>query len=134
MRNFTITSGSFTGAGNFTAYNALGERIFVHKRIMESQALSATALPQYPLFAIIDNKMIGQFAEDGHTPLTNADGTPVMVERLQALSIFKTKQALIDAHVDNATLDVEIKSAVSTKATEAGLTKESIDRLLAVAF
>lgn len=133
MRNFTVQSGGFTNAGNFTAYSALGERVFIHKRVMESQKWSKTEDVKFPFYAIIDTKEIGQL-DDAGKPKMNADGTAVLVERLQALSIFANEEALTNAQVDNVTLDIRVKSAIKSSASSAGLTEQAINSLLSVSF
>lgn len=129
MKNYAITSGSFTSNGNYTGYNALGERLFIHKRQMESLGWSKNEQVKFPFYVIGGTKMIGQLDENG-TPKTNADGSPVLVERLQAFSVFADKAALTQAHVDNATLDIEIKGAVAAEAKKAGLTEKAVETLL----
>lgn len=133
MRNFTVQSGDFTKAGNFTAYSALGERVFIHKRVMESQKWNKTEDVTFPFYAIIDTKEIGQL-DDAGKPKMNADGTAVLVERLQALSIFSSEETLTNAQVDNVTLDIRVKSAIKSSASSAGLTESAINSLLAVSF
>ena len=133
MKNFAIHSGNFSANGNFSGYTALGERLFIHKTQMTGLGLEAGKLPSFPFYAIGDTKMIGQLDANGQAAV-NADGSPVQVPRLQALSIFANKEALTSAHVDTATLDIEIKSAISGAATSAGLTQSAIDSLLAVSL
>ena len=133
MKNFAIHSGNFSANGNFSGYTALGERLFIHKTQMSGLGLEAGALPKFPFYAIGATKMIGQLDSNGQAAV-NADGTLVQVPRLQALSIFANKEALTSAHVDTATLDIEIKSAISGAATSAGLTQSAIDSLLAVSL
>lgn len=132
MKNFTAQSGAFTTAGNYTAYSSKGERIFVHKRVMQSQGWLKDADVKLPFYAIIDNKEIGQLDANGN-PAVNADGTAVLVSRLQALSVFKTKEDLINAQVDDITLDIEVKSAIKASASSAGLTETAINSLLELA-
>lgn len=130
MKNYAIQSGSFTDNGNFSGYTALGERLHIHKRQMASLNWAKIEDVKFPFFAIGDVKQIGQLDENG-APKTNADGTPLLVDRLTAMSVFTTKQALIDAHVDVATLGVEIAASIKTKATSAGLTEDAVSVLLA---
>ena len=133
MKNFAIHSGNFSANGNFSGYTALGERLFIHKTQMGGLGLEAGALPSFPFYAIGDTKMIGQLDANGLAAV-NADGSLVQVPRLQALSIFSNKEALTSAHVDTATLDIEIKQAISSAASSAGLTQSAIDSLLAVSL
>ena len=132
MKNYSITSGSFSGRGNFTGYTALGERLFIHKSQMAGLNLEEGKLPTFPFYAIGDTKMIGQLDANGATAL-NADGTPVQVARLQALSIFGDKSSLTAAHVDTATLDIEIAAAIKSSATAAGLSEAQVLALLQLA-
>jgi len=133
MRNFTVQSGGFTNAGNFTAYSALGERVFIHKRVMESQKWTKTEDVKFPFYAIIDTKEIGQL-DDAGKPKMNDNGTALLVQRLQALSIFASEESLTNAQVDNVTLDIRVKSAIKSSASSAGLTESAIESLLSVAF
>lgn len=133
MKNFTIHSGNYSANGNFSGYTAKGERLFIHKTQMNGLGLEAGALPKFPFYAIGDTKMIGQLDANGQ-PAVNTDGTPVQVARLQALSIFSNEEKLTAAHVDDATLDIRIKSAISGAASSAGLTQSAIDSLLAVSL
>lgn len=129
MKNFVINSGSFSANGNFSGYTAIGQRLFIHKTQMNGLGLVAGALPSFPFYAIGDTKMIGQLDAQG-VAAVNTDGSLVQVPRLQALSIFATREGLTAAHVDTATLDIEIKQAVVSAATSAGLTVEAINAVL----
>lgn len=132
MKNFAIHSGNFSANGNFSGYTALGERLFIHKTQMAGLGWTKAEDVKFPFYAIGADKMIGQLDANGK-PAVNADGTPVQVSRLQALSIFPNKEALTQAHVDTATLDIEIKGAIKQSATAAGLSETAVDSLLALA-
>lgn len=133
MKNYVITSGNFTDNGNFSGYNALGERLHIHKRQMESLKWSKNEDVKFPFFAIGGVKQIGQFDENNE-PKLNSDGSPVLVDRLTATSVFATKAELVAAHVDVATLEVEIKGAIAITAKSAGLNEKSIELLLAASI
>ncbi len=132
MKNFAIHSGNFSANGNFSGYTALGERLFIHKTQMAGLNWTKNEDIKFPFYAIGAEKMIGQLDANGK-PAMNADGSPVQVARLQALSIFGTKDALTQAHVDTATLDIEIKSAIKQSATSAGLSEQAVSSLLSLA-
>lgn len=127
MKNFTVQSGNFTTAGNFSAYDVLGNRIFIHKRVMASKGWTKDADVKFPFFAVMTEKEINPYI-DGK-PSLNADGTLKMVKREQATSIFTTKEDIINAHVSVNTLDAEIKAAVEKAYSAAGLTTESVNQL-----
>lgn len=133
MKNYVIQSGAFTTNGNLTGYTALGERIHFHKRQMEAMGIKEAKDLKFPFYAIATNKTINPFDENGK-PATNADGSLKTAERLTALSAFATKEALIGAHVDSATLDVEIKKNIISVAKEAGLTDAAVDALASLSI
>lgn len=131
-KNYVITGGAFTQAGNFTGYNALGERIHFHARQMEQLGWKKDADVKTPFYAIGAVKQIGQLDGDGK-PL-EADGMPVLVDRLTALSAFKTKQELVNAHTDVVMLEVDIAKEIKTQATTAGLDDDAVKALLTASF
>ena len=61
-------------------------------------------------------------------------GKSTLVDRLTATSVFKTREELVNAHVDVATIDIDIKAAIAAKASTAGLTKEAVNALLAASI
>lgn len=130
MRQTQILSGKFsTGAdakGNFSGYNAGGERIFIHKAQMEAAGFTDASSVKFPFFALIANKPI-------QTRDANGDITEVVVDRLQALSVFTTDEALTTAV--NADYALTLKAAAARKemATAAGLNEASVNTLLSLA-
>lgn len=98
---------------------------------MEAIGLTKQEDLKFPLYVIGEVTTIGQFDANGAVAL-NPDGTPVTAERLTARSVFKTKEAILQAHVDSKLLDVEIAQAISTEAKTAGLSETAINALLAV--
>jgi hypothetical protein len=125
-KNFVINNGSFTAAGNFSGYTALGERVHIYKRQMEAMGATKNEDVKFPFFAIGTMKTISQLDQAG-----NAVGT---AERLTALSAFKTREEIKQAHADSALLDIEIQQEIKAQASTAGLTDQAINSLLSVAF
>jgi|SRR6185436_8526348 len=132
MKNYAIQSGNFTQNGNFSGYTAKGERVFMHKNQVNALGWTKIEDVKFPFFAIGAIKQIGQLKEDG-TPKTKEDGSPVLVDRLQAMSVYPTQAGLIAAHVAEATLNVSIAKEVSATAKAAGLTDEAVAALLEMA-
>lgn len=128
MNKFRVISGKFTAAGNFTGYTAKGERIHIYGRQMESVGMKADADVKLPLFVIGETKQINPFDENGE-PKMNADGTPELTDRLTALSVFKSKEDLVEVYVEEATLDMDIQKSIRERATSAGLTEEQVNQL-----
>jgi hypothetical protein len=124
MKNYVINNGSFTAAGNFSGYTALGERVHVFGRQMESLGWSANDDVKFPFYAIGDVKQIDNIDENGAV-ISSTD-------RLTALSVFKTKADIVSAHAESAFLDVEIKKSISEEAAKVGLSQSAIDSLLAL--
>ena len=130
MKNYVINNGSFTKAGNFSGYTALGERVHIFGRQMNGLGWSTDAdlKDNLPFYCIATVKDIEELDADGKS-------TGVVVDkRLTALSVFKTREAIKQAHADSAFLDIEIKQEIQEKASEAGLTASAIEQLLAVSI
>jgi hypothetical protein len=125
-KNYVINNGSFTASGNFSGYTALGERLHIYKRQMEALGCTKNEDVKFPFFAIGTMKTINQLDQAGNTVGT--------AERLTALSAFKTREDIKQAHADSALLDIEIQQEIKAQASTAGLTDQAINSLLSVAF
>jgi hypothetical protein len=121
-----ILSGKFSAGekakGNFTGYNAKGEKIFVHKAQMETLGFKSDKDVK-PFFAVIGEREIATRDEDGVI-------TTTLVKRLQALSVFKDSASLIAAVNSDAVLEIQAKAALKTEATAAGLTEAGLNALM----
>ena len=130
MRQTQILSGKFsTGTdskGNFSGYNAGGERIFIHKSQMESVGFVTADDVKFPFYALIANKPI-------QTRDANGDITEVVVDRLQALSLFKSAAELTAAVNADFALSLDAAKARKEMATAAGLNEASVNALLELA-
>ena len=124
MKNYVINNGSFTAAGNFSGYTALGERVHIFARQMESLGWSSVDEVGFPFYAIGDVKQIDNVDENGVVLSSSS--------RLTALSVFKSKNDIVNANAESAFLDVEIKQSISQQAAKVGLSQSAIDSLLAV--
>ena len=129
MKNYVINNGSFTKAGNFSGYTALGQRVHIYQRQMEALGFSTNeeVKDSLPFYCIADLREI-QPVDDKGNP------TGEVSERLTALSVFKTRDEIKNAHADAAFLDIEIKQSISEQATKVGLSQSAIDSLLAVSI
>lgn len=122
MKNYVINNGSFTAAGNFSGYTALGERVHIFGRQMESLGWSSNEDVSFPFYAIGALKQIDNIDKDGVVVSTS--------ERLTALSVFKTREDIKNAHAESAFLDVEIKKSIAEEASKVGLSQSAIESLL----
>jgi hypothetical protein len=123
MKNKVINNGAFTAAGNFSGYTALGERIHIHARQMAALGWSDNADVSFPFYCITKDVVIKELDSKGvETGQTSVRET--------AASVFKTREDINQAHIDSATLDMEIKKNIAQEAAKVGLTPESIDSLL----
>lgn len=127
MKKTKIVAGNFSSGegkkGNFSGYNASGQRIFINKKQMEGLGITKDADVK-PFFAVIAEREIDTLDESG-------TATGVMVKRLQALSVFKTEAELIDAVNADNLLEVKAKSALKEAATAANLGQKEVEALLA---
>ena len=133
MKNYVINNGQFTANGNFSGYTALGERVHIFGRQMQALGWSKPEEVKFPFYAIGTTKQIGQLDANGK-PLMNADGTPATADRLTALSAFKTRDEIKQAHADSALLDIEIQQEIRTQASTAGLSEQAINALANASF
>jgi hypothetical protein len=133
MKNYVINNGAFTANGNFSGYTALGVRVHLHKRQMNALGWESTADVAFPFFCIAETKLIGSLNADG-TPVVDNNGVEIKSERLTALSAFKTKAEITQAHADSSLLDIEIQQAIQTQATSAGLSDKAIATLANASF
>ena len=133
MKNYVINNGAFTANGNFSGYTALGVRVHLHKRQMESLAWAKNEDIAFPFFCIAETKQIGSLDASGKA-VVDANGVEITSERLTALSAFKTKQEITQAHADASLLDIEIVQAIQTQAKASGLTESAISALANASF
>ncbi len=125
-KNYVINNGSFTANGNFSGYTALGERVHIFKRQMEALKWTSNDDVNFPFWAIGTMKQINQLDASGAVVGTS--------DRLTALSVFKTKEDIKQAHVDSKLLDIEIQQEINAQASSAGLNEAAINSLLQAAF
>jgi hypothetical protein len=121
-----ILSGKFSAGegkkGNFTGYNAKGEKIFVHKAQMETLGFKENKDVK-PFFAVIGEREI-QLVDDNNEP------TGKTAMRTQALSVFKDSKSLIEAVNSDAVLELQAKAALKAEATSVGLSEKALSALL----
>jgi len=132
-KNYVINNGSFTANGNFSGYTALGDRIHFHKRQMESLDWKTNEQVKFPFYCIATIKQIGQLDLTGK-PVVDEKGVPVTQDRLTALSAFKTRDEIKQAHADAGLLDIEIAQEIRNQATSAGLTADALKALASTPF
>lgn len=127
MKSTTIISGNFAKSdnnkGNFTAYNSAKQQIFINKAVMESLGFKKDADLKFPLFALIDERMITPWDENGQ-PLQP-------VARLEALCIFKTAEELIAVKNADAKLAIMERQDLEATLESANLTEASVHAILA---
>jgi len=132
-KNYVINNGSFTANGNFSGYTALGDRVHFHKRQMEALSWATNNDVQFPFYTIATIKQIGQLGADGK-PVLDASGLPATSDRLTALSAFKTRNEIKQAHADASLLDIEIAQEIRSQASSAGLSDATLMTLANSSF
>jgi len=133
MKNYVINNGAFTASGNFSGYTALGERVHLFGRQMQALGWAKPEDVKFPFYCIGTTKQIGQLDANGK-PVVDANGVAVTTDRLTALSAFKTREEIKQAHADAALLDVEIQQEIRNQASTAGLSQHAVDALANAAF
>jgi hypothetical protein len=119
MRKISILSGNFSAAGNYSGYNASGERVFIAKRQMESLGFKTDADVKFPFYCLAQNKEYEEQDENGQ-PTGNK------FTRLTAGSVFGDKTKMINASIEDRLLDIEAEVALKAQATSAGLTEAQL--------
>jgi hypothetical protein len=115
-------------AGNFTAYNEDGSKIFISKQIMESIGIKSDADTKNadgsfkPFFTIFDVKDINTADASGEYT--------VATTRVQALSCFLTETAMIDAFYSSERRKIVGQGGLKTLATTVGLSDANVDAIL----
>ena len=130
MTSYAIISGTFTAAGNFSGYTALGKRIHIFKRQMQALGLTADDDVKFPLYAIAEEKTISKL-DANRQPVLDEQGNPVTDKRLTATAVFNSKDAITEACVEESTLTAEIKDSIAKAASSKGLTQSVVDSLVA---
>lgn len=144
-----ILSGNFSTAGNYSGYDDDGERYFIPKRLMEAHGFTSvddTKLPFWTKTGIKDNDILDpnqelELDEKGKPipllnprVLLNADGTHAKSSRLQVLSIFKTREELVESCINKASVDIDIQAGIRLKGKEAGLTADILTELASLSL
>lgn len=130
MNIIAILSGNFSEKGNFSGYNAAGQRIHIAARQMETLGYTpesiATTPITFPLYTI---------AVEREFNVLDTDGAPTAekFQRLQAGSVFPTKAAAIEAFNADKVLTIEAGAELKKVATGLGLTDKQVLALEAAA-
>lgn len=127
MKPITILSGNWSASGNFSGYDASGERIHIPARQMEALGYKVGDSVSYPFYSLIKERTFSKLDADGKP--TNETFT-----RVQAGSLFKNEEALITAMNADKLLTLKAQKALQTEATSAGLTEDALKTLASVAF
>lgn len=126
MKSTTILSGNFSSGagkkGNFTGYNSSGQQIFIHKTLMEKIGITTDVQFTQPIFALIDVRVI--------TPQDENGNELAPVERLQAMSVYKTADDLISAKNSDLKLAIMERQDVEATVSSAQLTEASVNAIL----
>ena len=117
--------------GNFTGYSEDGSRIFISKQLMESVGIKTDADLKNAdgsfksFFTIFDEKEI---------QTTDADGQPTLAKRVQALSVFLTEDAMVNAFYASERRKIVGQGGLKTLASTVGLTDANVNAILNAAI
>jgi len=127
MKPITILSGNWSASGNFSGYDARGERIHIPARQMESLGYKVGEPISYPFYSLITERTFNRLDAEGKP--TNETFT-----RIQAGSLFKNEDSLISAMNSDKLLTLKAQKALQTEASSVGLTEDALNALANVAF
>ena len=122
-----ILSGNFTTNGNFSGYNAAGDRIHIPARQMESLGLNKDSKIKFPLYSLVRQREFSSVD-------TNGQPTGEKFTRAQSGSIFLNEEDMIAAANADDLLKLKTKANLATQAKSTGLTDSVINSLLTVAI
>lgn len=122
MKTVRIISGEFTAKGNFSGYNAAGQRIHISERTMGAANIKKGDKIEFPLFAAVVEREFDVLDEQGKP-------TGQKFKREQAGSVFTTKTDLISAVNADKELALEARAALQATATAVGLTESTLAAL-----
>ena len=126
MKSTTIISGNFAKSqgnkGNFTARNSAKQQIFIHKASMEALGFKKDTDLTFPLFALIEERIITPWNENGQ-PMP-----PTM--RLEALCVFKTMEELIAVKNADAKLAIMERQDLEATLASDNLSEASVNAIL----
>jgi hypothetical protein len=118
MKKLKVTEGKFSSAGNFTA-KALMEKDQIFVSAAQMALLGISKIEEFkPFYLVADWKTYP--VEEGSTET---------FDRFTALNVFKSREEMVEAFTEMATIDVDIATAIKTHATSAGLTEEQVNQL-----
>lgn len=121
-----VVAGRFANAqgqqGNFTA-NCGTFTFFIHKNLMNQLGFTKDEDIQFPFYAVLQERDI--FPRDA-----NGELSTVAVKRLQAVSIFKTEEEMLNAINASDKLKIKAKLDLQKFASTAGLDTQTINALL----
>jgi hypothetical protein len=132
-KNYVINNGNFSNSGNFSGYTALGDRVHIFKRQMAALGWEKPSDVKFPFYAIATIKEIGQLDANAK-PVVDANGAPLVSDRLTALSVFKTRDEIKQSHAYAALLDIEIQQEIKAQATSAGLSEKMVEAIANAPF
>lgn len=134
MKNYVINHGTFTANGNFSGYTALGERVHIFGRQIQALGWTEPEDIKFPFYAIGTTTQIGQLNKNGEPMVDATTGVVITSDRLTALSAFKTREEIKQAHADAALLDAEILHEIRLQASTAGLSESAVNALANASF
>ena len=127
MQTVAILSGNWSANGNFSGYNAAGQRIHIPARQMENLGLTRDSKIEYPIYTLVVEREFNELDEAGNP-------TDKTFKRLQAGSTFKTEEGMISAKNADKVLEIKAQKALVTEATSAGLTEDAVKALTSFAI
>ena len=126
MQIIAVLGGNFSAKGNFSGYNAAGQRVHIASAQMEALGYTAESVKTkpitFPLYTIAVEREFNVLDESGNP-------TTEKFSRVQAGSVFATKAEAIAAYNADKVLTIEAGAELQKSAKELGLNDKQIAAL-----
>ena len=121
MKKLIIVSGNWTEAGNFSGYDVVGERVHIHKNMIEGLGFKKGDAVAFPLYCVGAERTFNVLDEEGNP-------TEEQFTRLQAGCLFKERGKLVEAIAASSLMDIEVAKFIKAEASSAGMTEAEIEQ------
>lgn len=126
--------------GNFTAYSSELGQVFIPKALMLAKGWKEQKDIKFPFFGLTE-RISKPLTDMAGKQVKDEQGNPVMINRLQAKSVFATEDEMLKASTfaERSKVSAEAivaearlisKLSVAKKIAEAGLTEDTLQSLL----
>jgi hypothetical protein len=129
LQELRVQRGIISKQGNLTAYTATGKDFYIKGELLKSSfAITDLSKLTYPFYAIMDVKEYTELDKD-RKPILDADGNEKKFLLKTAVSVFKTREELLQASIEDdvhSDIMIEKKAHFAQKMKSANLTTSDV--------